>query len=105
MENQVAKNIGLLYRIKLTSDKNSIPALYLHYSYIHTYLNYAKLSWDSTNRINLKKLLSQQKHSVRIINNRIRFDHTKELFKLQKNILHLQIQQLKSRNFHVPNEK
>ena len=82
IENKVAKNIGLLYRAKLFLDKNSLLTLY--YSYIHTYLNYANLSWVSTNRTNLKKLLSQQKHAVRIINNRTRLDHTNELFKSQK---------------------
>ena len=81
-ENKVAKNIGLLYRAKLFLARNSLVTLY--YSYIHTYLNYASLSWDSTNRTNLKKLLNQQKHAVRIINNRTRLDHTNELFKSQK---------------------
>ena len=33
---------------------------------------------------NLKNLLSQQKHAVRIINKRTRLDHTNELFKSQK---------------------
>ena len=82
IENKVAKNIGLLYRAKLFLDKNSLLTLY--YSYIHTYLNYANLSWGSTNRTNLKELLCHQKHAVRIINNRKRLDHTNELFKSQK---------------------
>ena len=82
IENKVAKTIGLLYRAKLFLDKNSLLTLY--YSYIHTYLNYSNLSWDSTNKTNLKKLLSQQKHAVRIINNRTHFGHTNKLFKSQK---------------------
>ena len=63
-----------------------IKTRYLHYTIrIFTLnLSYANLSWGSTNRTNLKKLLSQQKHAVRIINNRTRFDHTNELFKSQK---------------------
>ena len=80
VENTAAKNIGLLYRTKLFLDKNLLLTLY--YSYIHTYLNYTNLSWGSTNRTNLKKLLSQKKHAVRIINNKTSFDH--ELFKSQK---------------------
>ena len=52
VETRVAKNIGLLYRAKLFLDKNLLLTLY--YSYIHTYLNYANLSWGSTNRTNLK---------------------------------------------------
>ena len=81
-ENKVAENIGLLYRTKLFLDKNSLLTLY--HSYIHTYLNYANLSWGSTNRTNLKELLCHQKYAVRIINNRKRLDHTNELFKSQK---------------------
>ena len=61
-ENKIAKNIGLLYRAKPFLGKHSLLALY--YSYIHTYLNYANLTWASTNRTNLKKLLSQQKHAI-----------------------------------------
>ena len=82
VENKITKNIGLLYRAKLFLGKN--PLLTLYYSHIHTYLNYANLSWGSTNRTNLNKLLSQQKHAVRIINSRTRFDHTNELLKSQK---------------------
>ena len=81
-ENKVAQNISLLYRTKLFLDKNSLLTLY--YSYIHTYLNYENLSWGSTNRTNIKKLISQQKHAVRIIIKRTRLDHTNELFKTQK---------------------
>ena len=50
-ENKVAKSIGLLYGAKSFLGKHSL--LTLHYSYIHTYLNYANLSWASTNRSNL----------------------------------------------------
>ena len=87
--------------------KNSLLPLY--YSYIDTYLSYANLSWGSTNRTNLKKLLSQQKHAVRIINNRTHFDHTNELFKSQKilniyklNILSVAIFMYQIRNKTAP---
>ena len=45
---------------------------------------YSHLLWGSTNRTNLKKLLSQQTYAVRIINSRTRLDHANELFKSQK---------------------
>ena len=104
IENKVAKNIGLLYRAKLLLNKNLLLALY--YSYVHTYLSYAKLSWGSTNRTNLKKLLSQQKHAVRIINNRTRFDHTNELFKSQKilNIYKLNIFSVAAFMYQIKNK-
>ena len=86
IENKVAKNIGLLYRAKLFLDKNSLLTLF--YSYIHTYSNHANLSWGSTNRTNLKKLLSQQKHAVQIINNRTRLPYQRA-FQVTKNIKQL----------------
>ena len=55
------------------------PLGHCNYSYIHICLNYANLSLGSTNRSNLKRLLSQQKHAVQIINNTTCFDHTSEL--------------------------
>ena len=55
------------------------PLGHCNYSYIHIFLNYANLSLGSTNRSNLKRLLSQQKHAVQIMNNTTCFDHTSEL--------------------------
>ena len=107
IENKFAKKIDLLYRAKLFLDKNSLLTLF--YSYIHTYSNHANLSWGSTNRTNLKKLLSQQKHAVQIINNRTRLDHTNELLKSQKllniyklNILSIAVFMYQIRNKSAP---
>ena len=91
----------MLYRAKLNLEKKSLLTIY--YSHVKSYLNYADLWWGSTNRTNLKKLHSQQKHAIRIINNRIRFDHTKNLFKSQKILKHLQVEHFKRRSFHIPN--
>ena len=66
-----------MYRAKPFLGKHSLLTLY--YSYIHTCLYYANLSWASTNRTNIKKLLSQQKHAIRTVNNKTWFEHTKEL--------------------------
>ena len=70
-ENKVAKSIGLLYKAKPFLGKHFLLTMY--YSHIHTYLNYANLSWASTNRTNLKKLLSQQKHAIWVVNNKTCF--------------------------------
>ena len=56
-----------MYSTKPFLAKESSLALY--YSYIHSYLNYANLSWGSTYRTNLKKLCSQQKHAIRMVHN------------------------------------
>ena len=77
-ENKIAKSIGLLYRAKPFLGKHS--SLTLHYSYIHTYLNYANLSWAGTNRTNLKKLLN---HATGIVKNKTRVKDTKALFNAQ----------------------
>ena len=79
LENKIAKNIGLMYRAKPFLYKESLLALY--YSYIHSYLNYANLPWSSTYLTNLKKLRSQQKHAIRVVHSKTKFEHTKELFK------------------------
>ena len=50
LENKIAKNIGLMYRAKPFLDKES-----------------------------LLKLRSQQKHTIRIVHNKTKFEHTKEL--------------------------
>ena len=83
IENKIAKNIGILYKAKPYLNKGSLLSLY--FSYIHTYLNYANVAWGSTGRTSLKKLNSQQKHAIRIVMNKAKYDHTKELFYIQKN--------------------
>ena len=75
-----------MYRAKPFLDKESLLALY--YSYVDSYLNYANLARNSTYLTNLKKLRSQQKHAIRIVHNKTKFEHTKELFK-SANLLNL----------------
>ena len=58
------------YEIKRTE---SIP---LYYSYIHSYINYANVAWESTYMTNSKRLFIQQKHEMRIICNKERLKHT-----------------------------
>ena len=68
-----------MYRAKPFLHKESLLALY--YSYIQSYLNYDNLAWGRTYLTNLKKLRSQQKHAIRVVYNKTKFEHTKELFK------------------------
>ena len=90
-ENEIAKNLGLLCKARPFLERNASVALY--YSYIQTYINYANIAWGSTCRTNLKKINSQQKHAIRIIFNKNKFAHTREIFKEQKilNIYQLNI--------------
>ena len=81
-ENKISENLGLLYKARPFLEKNALLALYC--SYIQTYINYANISWGSTCRTNLYKINSQQKHAIRIIFNKNKFTHTREIFKEQK---------------------
>ena len=51
-EHKIAKNLGLLYKVKHYLNIRSLFVLY--YSFIHTYINYGNIAWGSTNRTNLK---------------------------------------------------
>ena len=77
-ENKFVKNVWLIYKAKPYLNKDLILALY--FSYIHSYINYAYLVWESANRTYLWKINSQQKHALRLIHNKNRFYHSKELF-------------------------
>ena len=90
-ENKAAKNLGLLYKAKDYLSKRSLLVLY--YSFIHTYINYGNIAWGSTNRTNLKKINSLQKHAIRIIHCKDRFAHARELFRESKilNVFQLNI--------------
>ena len=77
-ENKISKNIGLIYKAKPYLNKDTLLALY--FSYIHSYIIYTNLVCSSTKRTYLRKINSQQKHALRLIHNKNRFYHSKELF-------------------------
>ena len=58
----------------------------LYHSFIHTYINYGNIAWGCTNRTNLKKTNSLQKHAIRILNCKDRFAHARELFRESKTL-------------------
>ena len=57
-ENKIAKNLGLLYKVRIFLERNALLALY--YSCTQTYINYANIAWGSTCRTNLKKLTANK---------------------------------------------
>ena len=77
LENKIAKNIGLLFRSKPYLTKKCL--LSLCYSYIHTYISYANIAWGSTYISNLGKINIQQKHAIRIIFNKKKYETVREL--------------------------
>ena len=75
IEKKLAKNLGLLYQAKHILDNESLKTIY--FSYIHSYLIYANISWGSTYFTKLKTVHYQQKHAARIIFNQNKcFDHS-----------------------------
>ena len=68
----------MLHKPKHYLNKRSLLVLYN--SFIHTYTNYGNIAWESTNRTNLEKISSLQKHAIRIIHCKDRFTHARELF-------------------------
>ena len=80
-----------MYKAKHYLNKRSLLVLY--YFFIHTYINYGNIAWGSTNRTNLKKINSLQKHAIRIIHCKDRFAHARELFRESKilNVFQLNI--------------
>ena len=58
VETKPGKNIGLLYPTKPLLEK-SLKSVY--FAYIHSYLNFANISWASTYRTNLKTIHFHQK--------------------------------------------
>ena len=79
LKKKLAKNIGLLYRPKQFLDKESRKTIY--FSYIHSYLNYANIAWDSTYFTILKTIHYQQKHVTRIIFNEDVLTHCRPLLR------------------------
>ena len=74
VENRFYKNIGLLRKAKQLLNSESLKTI--QFSNIHSYLNYAKIAWVSTNPTKLKKLYYLQKQAARIIFNKDRLCHS-----------------------------
>ena len=77
VENKIAKNIGLLYRVSQLLNEDSVKAVY--FWYIHSYFNYANIAWASTYATKLKRVYLKQKHAVRIVFNNDKLNYSKPL--------------------------
>ena len=55
VESKLSKNIGLLCKAKRLLDHEPLKSIY--FSYIHSYFNYANITWASTNKKKLKKYI------------------------------------------------
>ena len=82
VENKIAKNIGTSYRAKQLLNSSSLKSIY--FSYTHTYLTYANIAWASTEKTKLKMININQKHAVRMFEDR--FCHP-PVFSIKKSLL------------------
>ena len=60
-----------MYKAKPFLDKDFPLSLY--FSYIHSYINHTNLAWASTHKTNLKKIHSQQKHALQIVDTKYKY--------------------------------
>ena len=79
VENNIEKNIGLIYRAKQLLNKSFLKSIY--FSHIHTYLNYPNIAWASTQKTKLKMINIKQRHAIRTIVNEDRLCHSQPLLK------------------------
>ena len=75
----LSKSIGILYNARGYLHKSELKQLY--FAFVQSHLNYCNIVWGSTYKSNLKQLHRQQKHVVRVINNKPRLEPSEPLFK------------------------
>ena len=54
------------------------------YSYIYSYISYGSIAWGSSDLTKLKKINSEQKHAIIVVNNKDIFSHSQVLLRLDK---------------------
>ena len=80
------KLLGLLYLPDYLLDNDSLKTTY--FWYIHSYPNYANITWGSKYFIELKAMHYQQKHAARVIFKENILSHSRPLLR-SLNVLHV----------------
>ena len=88
MSMNVAKSIGLLYKLNRFISETILKTLYI--SLIHPYISYGIEDWHGTYQNNTSKIFIAKKKAIRAINNLAYNEHTNAYFKCNK-ILNLLI--------------
>jgi hypothetical protein len=79
LSNKIAKNIGVINRIKLFLNKPTLKTLY--FTLIHPHLLYCIMLWGNARKTTLESLVKLQKRGVRLITGSVYRAHTCPLFK------------------------
>ena len=75
LTSKICKSIVILYKSRNVLSKQCLNQLY--FSFIHSYVNYAKIAWTSTSKSKLERLYRCQKHAVRVIYHKDQYTHAK----------------------------
>ena len=51
---------------------------------VRTYMNYSNIAWGGTHFTNLKKVHEKQKHTIRIVHNKAKFEIMRHFFRKKK---------------------
>ena len=68
-----------MYRAKYLLEESSLKTV--DFSYIHSYLNYANITWASIYQTKLKTVHYHQKYAVRIMFNQEKLTHSRPLLR------------------------
>ena len=79
IHNKISKNIGLLYKARIYLNPKCLKHIY--FSFIHSYLNYANITWGSSPRTKQQPLFNRQNYVSRLIFCKYKFSPSKPLMK------------------------
>ena len=65
VENKISKSAGILFKASRYLNSKSLRSIY--FALVHPYINYANISWTSTNKTYLKRILGKQKQATRLM--------------------------------------
>ena len=78
IERKIAKNIGIIFRVRDLLESNKLYILYC--SLILPYLFYCCTVWGINYKVKLNNLIKLQKKAIRLIDGAMYRDHTSEIF-------------------------
>ena len=79
---QISKSIGIFYKYRDVLSKQCLRQLY--FSFIHSYVNYANITWASTSKSKLERLYRCQKHAACVIYHKDWYTHASPLLNYMK---------------------
>ena len=79
LECKISRVIGIIYKSRYYLNKSCLKSIY--FALVHSHLSYANIAWGSNTNERLKKLISLQKHAVRAVCFKKRYEQSAPLMK------------------------